>query len=475
MQRACFHKIAFSTFLLIFSMRLAAQQTPAVVGSTVSGHVYCDDSNGPARFARIMLKSTTPSHAGNDFMKSIMDSVTKAADKSGKPQTDEQKKTIAAAYKGMDQVTDMLGATTIGLDGSYSFAGVKAGTYYVHVVYPGYFDAYSQFSEEDFASTDPDVRARIAQLPSVTVSGTDSAHADVRLERGAAISGRILYDDGTPASGWTVTVVKPKTAEDPGDAVAAAMAPALAMGGLAQLSKTDDRGYYRISGLSSGEYVLRGSLTATAIGINSSNMGDGGTGIKLVVYSGDTFSRAEAKSYKLTAGDEQTGNIITVPAHTLHNITGHVVAKADGHTLNVGEVNLTVKDNAAVHLMAAIRDDGSFHFEYLPGNVTYTLDVADAADGRHDGPANNIFGISMPNQEILAKYGTDTTNVLLGDKDVDSVTLTVAQTGWKPKAKKAKDGVVASAGDLVKGLISAASSDDDDDDDDAPAAPVTAK
>ncbi|MGA9069616.1 MAG: hypothetical protein WB424_05130, partial [Terracidiphilus sp.] len=126
MQRACFHKIAFSTFLLIFSMRLAAQQTPAVVGSTVSGHVYCDDSNGPARFARIMLKSTTPSHAGNDFMKSIMDSVTKAADKSGKPQTDEQKKTIAAAYKGMDQVTDMLGATTIGLDGSYSFGVLPA-------------------------------------------------------------------------------------------------------------------------------------------------------------------------------------------------------------------------------------------------------------------------------------------------------------------------------------------------------------
>jgi len=453
--------------VLLLSLRLSAQQTPYVVGSTVSGHVYCNDTNGPARFARIMLKSTSPSHAGEDMMKSILDSVSKTTAKSGtpqKPQTDEQKKALAAASKGMDQVTDMLGATTVGLDGSYSFAGVKAGTYYVHVIFPGYLDDYSQFSDDDFASTDPAVRARLAQVPAVTVSGTDSARADLRLERGAAIGGRIVYDDGTPASGWTLIAVKPKSAEDPSEDVAAAMAPALAMGGLAQLAKTDDRGYYRISGLAPGEYVLRGSLSATAIGINSNNMGDGGTGIKLVVYSGDTFSRADAKPIKLIAGDEQTGYNIAVPSRHLHNITGHVVAKSDGHTLNVGEVNLTVKDHPALPVMAAIRDDGSFHFEYLPGNITYTLTVADAAEGTHDGPANNIMGISMPNTQLLHKYGTDTTDVVLSDKDVDSVTLSVVQTDWKPTPKKPSTPVNVTPGDLVKGLVGAASSDDNDDD-----------
>jgi hypothetical protein len=453
--------------ILLLTLRLSAQQTPYVVGSTVSVHVFCNDTNGPARFARILLKSTSPSHAGEGMMKSIMDSMTKATAKSGepaKPQTDEQKKALAAASKGMDQVTDMLGATTVGLDGSYSFAGVKAGTYYVHAIFPGYLDAYSQFSDEDFASTDPAVRARIAQVPTITVSGTDSAHAEIHLDRGAAVSGRIFYNDGSPASGWTLTVVKPSTAEDPSEDVAAAMAPALAMGGLAQLAKSDDLGNYRLSGLAPGEYVLRASLSATATGINSNNMGDGGSGIKLVVYSGDTFSRASAKSIKLIAGDEQTGNNISVPAHHLHNITGQVVAKSDGHTLNVGQVNLTVKDNPALHLMAAIRDDGSFHFEYLPGNVTYTLTVADAADGTHDGPANNIMGISMPNTQLLHKYGTDTTTVVLSDKDVDSVTLAVVQTDWKPSPKKPSAPVNVNAGDLVKGLVGAASNDDNDDD-----------
>jgi hypothetical protein len=280
------------------------------------------------------------------------------------------------------------------------------------------------------------------------------------MERGAAISGRVLYDDGNPASGWTLTVVKPGNAEDPSEDVAAAMAPALAMGGMAQLTKTDDRGYYRLSGLSTGEYVLRCSLSATALGINSTNMGDGGTGIKLVVYSGDTFGRANAKSIKLIAGDEQTSYNITVPSRHLHNITGHVVAKTDGHTLNVGQVNLTVKDNPALHLMAAIRDDGSFHFEYLPGNVTYTLTVADAADGTHEGPANNIMGISMPNTQLLHKYGIDTTDVMLSDKDVDTVTLTVAQTDWKPTPKKPSTPVNVNPGDLFKGLLG----DDSDDD-----------
>jgi hypothetical protein len=422
----------------LLATRLPAQQTPYVVGSTVSGHVFCADTNAPARFAKVLLKSTTPNHAGDDFMKAITDSMTKASGKSGRPpktQTDEQKKATVAASKGMDLVTDTLSSSTVGLDGSYSFAGVKPGTYYVHAIFSGYIDPLSQFSDEDIASTDPAVRARLAQLASITVTGTDSAHADLRLERGAAVSGRLSYDDGTPAVGWFLTVVKPNTPEDPGDAIASAIAPALAMGGLTQIFKTDDLGHFRISGLPPGEYILRAALTVSEVGISAANMGDGGSGVNLVVYSGDTFNRASAKAVKLIAGDELSGNDITVPSHRLHNITGHVVAKSDGHTLNVGEVSLTVKENPTTHAMAAIRDDGSFRFENLPGSISYTLTVESAADGRNDGPASNVMGMHLPHPEIFRKYGTDTTTVLLTDTDVDSVTFHVAQTDWKPPVK----------------------------------------
>ncbi|HEY4379038.1 MAG TPA: hypothetical protein VGN01_01760 [Acidobacteriaceae bacterium] len=128
------------------------------------------------------------------------------------------------------------------------------------------------------------------------------------------------------------------------------------------------------------------------------------------------------------------------------------MAKSDGHTLNVGRVNLTVKDSPALHAMTAIRDDGSFHFEDLPGNVTYTLTVADAADGRNDGPSSNFMGGGVPNPEILRKYGSDTTTVALADTDVDSITFHVDQTDWKPSPKKFKP-VNVTPGDLVKGLL----------------------
>jgi hypothetical protein len=317
------------------------------------------------------------------------------------------------------------------MDGGYSFAGIKPGTYYVHASFPGYIDPYAQFSDKDFASTDPAMRARIAQLPTITVTGTDAAHVDLRLERGAAFSGRVLFDDGSPAAGWTITVVKPSApAADP-DPTSLMMAQALSISGAGAvpIAKTDDLGQYRISGLPAGSYALRASLMTSAIGISATNIGDGGTGINLVVYSGDTFSRPDAKPIKVTIGEERSGVDITVPAHALHNITGHVVSKADGHTLNVGDVVLTTKSDPALHIKAAIRDDGSFHFEYLPGGVTYTVTVGDAADGKNSSSPANVMGISIPNPEILHRYGTDTADVMLGDADIDSVQLSVPLTG----------------------------------------------
>ena len=85
----------------------------------------------------------------------------------------------------------------------------------MHAIFPGYIDPFSQFSDEDFASKDPAVRARVAQIPTITVTGTDSARVDLRLERGAAVSGRIVYDDGSPAVGWMLVR---RQAEDAGGA-----------------------------------------------------------------------------------------------------------------------------------------------------------------------------------------------------------------------------------------------------------------
>ena len=463
---------AVSTLLLVagISIHSSAQQPPNA-GSTVTGHVFCADTNAPARFAKVLLKSAEGDHRGEEFMKRISDNMEKIAGKDGepappakpatpdKPLPDDKKQAMAAASKGMNAALDMMNASTVGLNGEFKVTGVKPGTYYVHVLYAGYIDDYDQFSDEDFAGTDPEIRARIAKIPSITVTGTDSARADVTLERGAAISGRILFDDGSPAAGWTLSVIKPGTKENAADAAQAVMNQSLALSGAVQLAKSDDLGHFRITGLNPGEYALRATMIAPSIGVTAGNIMEGGSGINLTVYSGSTFNRADAKPLTVAAGEEYSGAEITVPASSLHNITGHVNAKSDGHTLNTGHVVLTSKSNPALHVIAAIRSDGSFHFEYLPSGIVYTLTTADAADGKITPSANPGFmGLNMPNTEILAKYETGSTDVLLGYADIDSIQLTVAQTDWKPSPNKPNT-PTANPADIIKSVIDAGTSD----------------
>jgi len=463
---------AVSTLLLVagISIHSSAQQPPNA-GSTVTGHVFCADTNAPARFAKVLLKSAEGDHRGEEFMKRMTDNMAKIAGSDGepappaktatpdKPLTDDKKQAMAAASKGMNAALDMMNASTVGLNGEFKVTGVKPGTYYVHVIYAGYIDDYDQFSDEDFAGTDPEIRARIAKIPSITVTGTDSARADVTLERGAAISGRILFDDGSPAAGWTLSVIKPGTKENAADAAQAVMNQSLALSGAVQLAKSDDLGHFRITGLTPGEYAVRATMIAPSIGVTAGNIMEGGSGINLTVYSGSTFNRADAKPLTVAAGEEYSGAEITVPASSLHNITGHVNAKSDGHTLNTGHVVLTSKSNPALHVIAAIRSDGSFHFEYLPSGIVYTLTTADAADGKITPSANPGFmGLNMPNTEILAKYETGSTDVLLGYADIDSIQLTVAQTDWKPSPNKPNT-PTANPADIIKSVIDAGTSD----------------
>lgn len=440
-----------------------AQQSPYVVGSTLTGHVICGDTNAPARFARVFLKSTAPDHAIDDLMMRLEENMQKATAEKGAPAkpaaplTDEQRRARSAAARGMNQATDMLNASTVGLDGAYSFAGIKPGTYYVHAFYSGYIDPFDEFSPEELGSADPAVHARVvAKVPTITVTGTDSVRADLRLDRGAAVSGHILFDDGSPAVGWLLAVVKPKSVEDDSLVLATNMSEMHALSKGAPVPVSDDLGHYRITGLPAGEYTLRATLHAMALGISASNFADGGSGISLVVYAGNTFSKGDAKSISLIAGEEHSGVDITIPAHSLHNIIGHVTAKGDGHTLNSGTVSLTSKDNPALHLKAAIRDDGSFRYEYLPAGV-YTIKIDEAADSKTSGSSGNFMGIAIPKQEITHKYGTATTDVVLGDADVDSVHLTVAEIAWTPPEKKS--GAEGASGGLLDGILGGASDD----------------
>ncbi len=442
-------------------------EPPPPPGGVVTGRVIFADTNGPARFTKVLLKSAAPADlAENPFAEllgtppaapgkpgSAARNGTAAASKDAPAMSAEDRAELksarAASAKMMSGIADLLVSTTVGADGNYTFTNVKAGTYYVHATAPGYIDPLSQFSAEDFASTDPAVKQRIAAVAvPVTVSGTDQAHADLRLERGASISGRVLYDDGTPAAGWIVrTVHRPAAAAATGSGSGAGgmgidMAD-LDLAHISEMSQTEDTGRFRIAGLPTGDYILEARFTAPPLGHSSFNaiasnpgspFGGGGLsalqGLKLTVYSGNVFRQSDAKPVSVRAGDDRSGYDLTMAIHAMHSISGMVRARADGHPVNSGTVELTLNDaqgnpDPSLHLVATIQADGGFRFDYVPPG-SYTLKAAHAADVTTVS-VKRILGSLMAEQKTNHRYGPASVNATLSDTDITDAKIDVPE------------------------------------------------
>jgi hypothetical protein len=436
-----------------------AYGTPGAATSqsnSVTGRVICADTNGPARFAKVYLKSVVPAAPDDDPFGGLLDAADKAkAAAKPKPKLSpedeaQQKASKAASAKFMATIADMMIVTTVGADGNYLFTNVQPGTYYVHATVAGYIDPFTAFSPENLVSKDPAVRQKIAAVTTlVTVAGTEGARADLRMERGASISGRVLYDDGTPAAGWTVrTVHQAPAASAPNPFAALGIdASDLDLSHVTETSTTDDTGHYRIAGLPSGDYTLQARFIGAVLGTsalnplvtNSGNSGIGAAagglgdrmGLRLTVYSGDALQLADAKSISLRTGDDHPGYDLIMPLHSLHSVSGKVVSKTDAHPVNSGNVELTGqtadgKEDSTAHYTASIHPDGTFRFDYVPGPMTYTLKAMRAQDVTTTS-TKKMLGSIVAEQKTLKSYGPATTTVQVVDKETGDITLTVPE------------------------------------------------
>ena len=429
-----------------------AKDAPPPPGGTLTGRVVFADTNGPARFAKVFLKPAKPSADAGDFLFSALAGVSAPKDSKKKlsPEEEAEKKQAqAASAKFMSAIADRMLSATIAADGIYLFTNVKAGVYYVHAQAPGYIDPLAAFSDEDLASSDPAMRQKVAAAaPTITVNGTEQAHADLRLERGASISGRVLYDDGTPAAGWAVRPLHdaPTAVQTLPGGMGIDLAD-LDLTHISEMSQTDDTGHFRIAGLSPGDYVLEARLTTSALGhsafnpmtANSSAGGIGAVGggfgdlmgLKLTVYSGNAVRRSDAVAVSVGPGDNRSGYDITMPLHTMRSIAGIVRAKSDAHPVNSGSVELTAqtsdgKPDPSLHLTASIQPDGSFHFDYVPGPATCIVKVARAADVTTTS-AKKLFGSLIADQKTNHSYGPATATVSLLDTDIPDLKIDVPE------------------------------------------------
>lgn len=125
-----------------------------------------------------------------------------------------------------------------GKRGEFSFQGVPAGTYYLEVDAPGLVTTSNSFSFTDLGFSVDD-----AGLVLVTVDGVNDVKTEVRAVRGAAISGRVSYVDGEPATRARLVLYRQK-----GQSFVLFVSFSSLF--------TDDRGVYRIEELPPGQYVV---------------------------------------------------------------------------------------------------------------------------------------------------------------------------------------------------------------------------
>ncbi|MFI5177766.1 MAG: carboxypeptidase-like regulatory domain-containing protein [Vicinamibacterales bacterium] len=189
----------------------AAQQTardtparPTVGTAVISGTVTSDDpSNRPIRHALVTL---TPSE--------IFNSRTTA--------TDDQ--------------------------GRFGFSRLPAGHYTLSASKPGYAQSYYGAKVSWQGPSSP-----------ITVEDGQQLTAALRIMHGAVIAGTVLDSFGRPQVGVRVVVLRFRM-------VGGERQATIAFGGGQLTTSTDDRGAYRIYGLSPGEYAIGASVTSSVGG-----------------------------------------------------------------------------------------------------------------------------------------------------------------------------------------------------------------
>lgn len=283
---------------------------------TVTGHVYCVDTQKPARFANIRLQSV-----------------------------DVQ----GGRFGGG-------GFATTGSDGSFRINGVAPGDYYADVMLPGYIQPLRGMLN-DMANLSSADRDRIAgQLTRLSVAANQTANVQVMIYRGGSINGTVSFDDSAPAAGVSVqALILPANS---GGTVAASTQQA----SFAGFTRTDDRGQFRLTGLGGGSYIVLAAPRSI-----------------FPIYYGNTIERSHAKKLEVHAGDEATGADIQIPAAGMHRVSGLVTSQQDGHPLARASVQLRLSSGDNGTISATTGPDGTFTFNAVPDGQ-FTLLILNAYD-----------------------------------------------------------------------------------------------
>lgn len=246
--------------------------------------------------------------------------------------------------------------TSSGDDGMWQVEALQPGRYHITVSKAGYVAT-------QYGQRHPRERARLIDIR----PGTTLEHIDVRLPKAGAIAGRIVDDNGEPVSPGMVTAMQVRYVN--GERTLAPVTEgvmSILRGGL-----TDDRGEYRIHGLSPGTYYV--STVVETMGTPP------GSSMQLAptFYPG-TPSIAAAQPVILGAGEDALDISFTMARVRVARVAGTVV-NASGAPARA-TLRLTSTARLAVGGQMATDAAGAFNLPAIPPG-DYRLEVQSSRDG----------------------------------------------------------------------------------------------
>ena len=190
---------------------------------------------------------------------------------------------------------------------------------------------------------------------------------------------------------------------------------------------TDDLGHYRVGGLRDRDYLVMAMLSRTDL--ESRGGHDAGlSGVErstLRIYSGDTPHISDAVPVKLGAGEEHSGEDITIPLSKFHSISGVVTAAGDGHPINSGHLSIEDPKDKETVVDAELGSDGTFHLEGVPEG-SYTLYVRGPRDQQFQEVSVGNQQTIITSEKTLHQY-SDLEQSLKVEGDIPSLVLTVTE------------------------------------------------
>jgi hypothetical protein len=299
-----------------------------------------------------------------------------------------KRSTILLMPKDMKGGGSEISALTDG-NGNFLMKNVREGSYFAMVNAPGvvsplaYADMTKPRDEESFADA-------FAQFEVITVNGINDIDVQVAAKRGGAISGRVMYADGDAAIGVSVQILR-KVGKNFIPVIPNFSAFAMAMSQTGGVFKTDDRGVYRMSGLPTGDYIVK-VTEDVAHSENSGNRFDffesslfGRRSSLLTMFYPDVFETEKAQVINLQLGQEASEINVVIPNRELHNIEGKVIAGKD--KLPIKNARIILKrvgdttsnlfgDEGRNNISASTNDEGKFSFKEIPaGNYKATIEA----------------------------------------------------------------------------------------------------